>query len=193
VQISSVHAALKAATARRHERLEVDADVEARLRDRARRADAVAGLHNFHDQTRAVTAPFADLLSDAGAAEDGRAAGMARDLAILGGEPLGGPSAAPAADLSTALGWLYVAEGSALGGRVMRKAMIRDGIDLTGLDFLDASGSDVGARWSRVLGLLSAAVADGRATQEAVISAALSAFDHAREALVPAHVRSRAA
>lgn len=193
MQTSSVHAALKAATARRHERLEVDADVEARLRDRNRRADAVAGLHSFHDQTRAVTAPFADVLHDAGAAEDGRAAGMARDLAVLGARPRRGPTAMPAPDLATALGWLYVAEGSALGGRVMRKAMVRDGIDLTGLDFLDASGSDVGARWSRVLGLLDAAVADGRATEDGVVAAALSAFDHAREALVPAEARSRAA
>jgi heme oxygenase (biliverdin-IX-beta and delta-forming) len=145
----------------------------------------MAGLHAFHAEAERVGAGALDVAA-------GRAELIRRGLDHLQAAP-GPGSEAARGDLSTALGWLYVAEGSALGGRVMRKAMERDGIDLTGLDFLDADGATVGARWQGFLSRMEAAVADGCANADAVVAAALSAFDRAHVLLVPSHSEGRAA
>ncbi|HEV2082557.1 MAG TPA: biliverdin-producing heme oxygenase [Brevundimonas sp.] len=187
MKISPVHAALRDATAGRHARLEVDADVEARLRDPARRGDAVAGLHAFHAEADRKTARFA-----AGLMMGGREPALASALDVLQTPARPATVGEATGDLSVALGWTYVAEGSALGGRVMRKAMIRDGVDLTGLDFLDPHGDATGPRWLRFLDHMDAAVSDGRADLDAVVEAAAEAFDRARAALVPFASESRA-
>lgn len=159
--------------------------MEGRLRDSSRRAAMMAGLHAFHDEAERVAARV-----DAPAS--GRAAAIGRGLDVL--RAVAGPaSEAQPGDLSTALGWLYVAEGSALGGRVMRKAMERDGVDLTGLDFLEADGDVVGARWSDFLSRMEAAVAAGRADPDAIVAGAVAAFDRAHAVFVPSARESRAA
>lgn len=193
MKVSSVHRALRVATAQRHESLDTDADVEARLRDPERRVAVMTGLRDFHRHAEAMAAPFASLFRTAGVDPEGRSAALDRGLSQLRGDAAAPAGEASPAGLSTALGWAYVAEGSALGGRVMRKAMVRDGIDLTGLDFLDPHGDETGPRWLRFLALLDAAVSDGRADLDAVLGAAVDAFDRARAALVPASTVSRAA
>lgn len=193
MKVSFVHEALRAATAPQHQRLEVEADLEARLRDSGRRGDAVAGLLQFHREVDAVSAAFRPSLHAADVRPGERVAALERSVAILGGSTSTTPVAAPPADLSAVLGWLYVAEGSALGGRVMRKAMMRDGLDLTGLDFLDPYGDRTGPRWIGFLALVEAAVSDGRAVASDVVDAAVVAFDRARVALVPPSTVSRAA
>ncbi|MBU1324013.1 MAG: biliverdin-producing heme oxygenase [Alphaproteobacteria bacterium] len=193
MKVSFVHEALRAATAPQHQRLEVEADLEARLRDTARRGDAVAGLLQFHREADAVAAAFRPVLDAADVRPGERVAALERAVATLGGSTSNTPVADPPGDLSAVLGWLYVSEGSALGGRVMRKAMRRDGLDLTGLDFLDPPDVGVGPRWIGFLAFLEAAVADGRAIPSDVVAAAGVAFDRARAALVPLSTVSRAA
>ena len=153
----------------------------------------MTGLLSFHRQAEAVAAGGPPGSCLAGFGEAGRSNALVDGLRALGQQPPAADPATRPTDLSAALGWLYVAEGSALGGRVMRKAMIRDGIDLTGLDFLDPHGDETGPRWLRFLALLDAAVSDGSADLDAVVQTAVEAFDRARAALVPASTASRAA
>lgn len=193
MKVSSVHAALRAATGPQHESLEIEADLEARLRDPSRRVGAVAGLLRFHREAAMVAEPHRGLLDAGGTRPDDRVAALEQALGSLKAPAQAHHVTRPACDLSTALGWLYVSEGSALGGRVMRKAMIRDGVDLTGLDFLDPHGDQTGPRWMAFLNLLDVTVADGRARADGVVAAAVIAFDRARAALVPLSTESRAA
>ncbi|RZJ40851.1 MAG: hypothetical protein EON86_11620 [Brevundimonas sp.] len=83
------------------------------------------------------------------------------------------------------MGWVYVAEGSMLGGRVMRKAMMRDDIPLTGLEFLDPWGDETGSRWRAFLQAMESAYASGRATQDEIVKGGVDAFDLAFRVLVP--------
>ena len=189
--VSAIHAALRAATEVPHRTLEADADVEARLRDPARRVDVLIGLARFHDEAEMRVAVLGDDLAEARPA--GRARALRDGLQRLGAPPQPAISPLAPTDASTALGWLYVAEGSALGGRVMRKAMVRDGIDLTGLEFLDISGEFTGPRWTACLTLIDRAVSDGSAAPDAVVQGALQAFAAARTALVAPTEASAAA
>lgn len=193
MKVSFVHEALRAATGPQHERLEVEADLEARLRDPGRRPAAVAGLLQFHREAAAVAACVRATLDAAEIRPDDRVVALEHALAALDRPPGPAPAAGPPGDLSAVLGWLYVSEGSALGGRVMRKAMVRDGLDLTGLDFLDPPDGRAGVVWRTFLEFLDAAVADGRAVASDVVDAAVFAFDRASHALVPASTVSRAA
>lgn len=175
---SAVHADLRAATALAHQAVETDADVEGRLRDLDRRAEAVADLGAFHSAVEAGVAPWAGTIAELGYAARSRAA-------LIPG------SATPASvrrrpdGLGEALGWLYVAEGSMLGGRVMRQAMRRDGIPLEGLEFLDPHGDETGPRWRALLAMLEFACASGRAARAEVVKGAADAFALAYELLVP--------
>lgn len=189
--VSAIHAALRTATEASHRTLEADADVEARLRDPARRVDALIGLARFHEEAEARVAALGDDLLEAPLA--GRARALRDGLDALGAPPQPAIHALGPTDVGTALGWLYVAEGSALGGRVMRKAMVRDGVDLAGLDFLDLSGERTGPRWTACLTLIDRAVSDGSAAPEAVVQGALYAFAAARAALAAPTEASAAA
>lgn len=194
MKVGPVHAALREATAQQHLSLESDADLEARLRDPARRVSALSGLLEFHRQADAQAVPVTAALELAGLERRGRAEALSAGLVALGAAPDAASSAPPfALHVGSALGWLYVAEGSSLGGRVIRKTMIRDGVDLTGLDFLDPHGEATGPRWAGFLAFMQAAVEEGRATSADVVDAAVLAFDRARVALVPIPTVSRAA
>ena len=179
MKTGSVHQALRVATAERHLALERDAEVEARLRDPHGRAAMVVGLWRFHSRGDQRITPWAPRLAELGFAHRSRAERLTRDLRRLGAAPATeAPSDGPS--FAEALGWLYVAEGSALGGRVMRKAMLRDRVDLTGLDFL-RDGEDAGAvRWRACLEALERGGAD---CLPSVVAAACEAFDQARALL----------
>ncbi len=89
------------------------------------------------------------------------------------------------ADLGQALGWTYVIEGSALGGRVMLKRMTAAGVDLTGLGHLNIHGDQTGARWRTVLAALDAAEGVG-VDRAAIVRGACDAFAYAHRILAPA-------
>lgn len=187
---SPIHRRLREATAEQHCRLEALADVEGRLRDLARRAGMIEGLLSFHREAEDRLEAHDVEIGLAGFERAGRAAALEGGLAVLGTPGRGSPGRVADTDLSTALGWLYVAEGSALGGRVMRKSMVRDGIDLSGLGFLDLPGDRTSARWVACMTLIEDAVNGGRADPDLVVQGAVAAFDRAHALLVPVSIES---
>ena len=114
-----------------------------------------------------------------------RANGIAQDLTILGQRT--SPPARPAAPTSAgeALGWVYVAEGSMLGGRIIRRRLAAEGRDLDGLGFLDPYGEETGARWRAFMDLLDLACVSGRATVEQIVKGGVDGFAFAHRTLQP--------
>lgn len=80
-----------------------------------------------------------------------------------------------------ALGFLYVLEGSSLGGRVILKALAAGGATAEGLSFLDPYGPETGARWRSFLAVLEQA---GAASIDEVAKGGVHGFEHARRCLV---------
>lgn len=173
---------LRSATAARHAAVETDAEVEAGLRDLARRREGVGRLLDFHLAVDAGLADWAQPMTCQGHVPDRRSQAIRAEWPDLPGDP-GAPLAMPS--LGHAFGAAYVAEGSMLGGRIMRKAMMRDGIPLTGLAFLDPFGPETGTRFQSLIAAMDRACATGQAEPEAVIEGAQVAFDLAYERLVP--------
>ena len=136
----------------------------------------VAGLHNLHQAVEARIEPWRQALEQAGHSPQGRSAGIGealRELSHPAGPP---PEDAAIATFGEALGWTYVAEGSLLGGRVMRRGMIADGVSMKGLDFLDPHGDETGPRWRAFLSAMESACASGQATGADVIKGGRDAF-----------------
>ena len=177
MSVSPVLSSLRAATADLHHAIEIDSGVEARLRDRATRPDMVARLHRLHRAVEAIVAPWREALARAGHRPERRSDLIRQGLRDLA-HPPGVPSGhATASTFGEALGWTYVAEGSLLGGRVMRRGMIADGIGLEGLDFLDPHGDETGPRWRAFLLAMESACASGQATGADVVKGGRDAFN----------------
>ena len=103
---------------------------------------------------------------------------LCADLAAHGLEP---PTVAPDAlsppDLNTALGGLYVLEGSTLGGRVVARHLRKHlGDPLPGASFLDFHGDQASAHWKRLGLALEGLAADGLIEREAVVAGARAVF-----------------
>lgn len=77
------------------------------------------------------------------------------------------------------LGYLYVLEGSTLGGKVLQPHVSRtlNLASLPGTEFLNSYGSAVGANWEQFTLRMNAAVPDA-AIQERLVQAARQAFEH---------------
>lgn len=178
--------ALRAATARLHEAVEADAAVEGRLRDPERRAAMVADLLSFHRTAEAVVAPWSAMVAAEGLRPVSRTDALRAALAVMARDAPPPVTGRAATSLGEAMGWLYVVEGSMLGGRVMQKAMIRDGIDQRGLCFLDAWGADTAARWRELIAAIESACESGRAAGADIIRGGVDAFSLAHRLLTPA-------
>lgn len=83
------------------------------------------------------------------------------------------------------MGWVYVAEGSMLGGRIIRRRLAAEGRDLDGLGFLDPYGEETGARWRAFMDLLDRACANGHATIDQVVKGGVDGFAFAHRTLQP--------
>ncbi|WMJ69380.1 biliverdin-producing heme oxygenase [Stenotrophomonas sp. 24(2023)] len=122
---------LKAATRLTHDRLDQRIMAARIFDDRERFAGFLRMQYRFHRDIEALYAlpALQALLPDL--AQRSRLARIAQDLADLG-QPLP-PAAAPRlasdAAVPTALGWLYVAEGSNLGGTLLYKLAAALGLD----------------------------------------------------------------
>jgi len=146
----------------------------------------VARFHVLHSAVEAAISPWRPAFAEVGYEPDRRAPLIRAGLESLG-EAV--PVDVPVALLPTfgeAIGWVYVAEGSMLGGRVMQRGMIRDGIALNGLDFLDPHGDETGPRWRALMSAMDSAWASGRATQADIVKGGYDAFDLALRLLVSA-------
>lgn len=174
-------ARLKTATRATHERLDQRIMAGDIFASRERFSRFLRVQYRFH---RDVDALYADPGLDAllpGLAARRRLAQIARDLDDLGQAlPPSCPPAAQALPLAQALGWLYVAEGSNLGGSVLYKLAARLGLDGGfGARHLAAHPDGVARHWRRFTAALDDAALS--AAQEAdVVAGAQAAFRRVR-------------
>lgn len=185
MKTSPVLHALRLATADLHRGMEAEARIESRLREADSRPAMVARFLDFHHCVETVVEPWRDALGEGGFALHRRSPEMLADLELLGGGDGRRDVGPPVRTLGEALGWLYVAEGSMLGGRVIRRGLAQDGVPLTGLGFLDPWGDATGARWSAFVTAMESACASGRALQADVLKGGRDAFTRASALLAP--------
>lgn len=172
-----LHARLRAATGPAHAALERDLDWQARVATLTGYRGLLARLHGFH---AAWEPAIGAALADAAFLDPRRRlALLAEDLAGLGLPPaaidaLPRPSPAPIADAASALGALYVLEGSTLGGRVIARHVARvHGADAP-CAYYRAHGSRGGAMWTAFRGRLDAVPEAGA---PAAAAAAVATFE----------------
>jgi heme oxygenase len=83
-----------------------------------------------------------------------------------------------------ALGFLYVLEGSTLGGRAVRREMEARGLSMDGLTFLEPYGSDTAHKWRDFLTMLRCeAPSPAGAAADAMVRGAVTGFRHAASCL----------
>jgi heme oxygenase len=185
VSSSPVLEALRLSTAARHHWIEAESGVEERLRDGAARPVVMRRFLDLHRGAEARSAPWYSALRALGYSPEARSPLIVAGLLELGDAAHPGAPAAGGGSFGEAIGWIYVTEGSMLGGRVMRRSMIADGIGLEGLGFLDPWGDATGTRWRAFLRAMEDACASGQAAQVDVLKGGCDAFDLACALLVP--------
>ena len=151
-----------------------------RLNARAYRTILIRFDRVFASAEAEVLSPLEPWFSARGFAWRSRRPALARDLADLDALPtMPAPPVAPApprldlpADPGTALGLLYVSEGSRLGGRTLARHLSQslpaEAADAT--RFLGSAGDDIAAHWRSVGAFINA-----HATSPTVIEAAETA------------------
>ena len=90
------------------------------------------------------------------------------------------------ASRAEALGFRYVIEGTALGGRVILRELASHGIDTTELGFLDPHGARTGEVWRRFCGVLERELASAPGALDAAVTGAEKGFAYARACLTGA-------
>lgn len=169
---------LKAATRQTHDRLDQRIMAARIFDDRSRFAGFLRMQYRFHRDIEALYAMPALQALLPGLAERSRLARIAQDLTDLG-QPL--PAAATPrltgdAPLPIALGWLYVAEGSNLGGTLLYKLAAALGLDARfGARHLAAHPDGAARHWRAFTAALNA-LALQPAEEQAVIDGAQAAF-----------------
>ncbi|BCJ07949.1 biliverdin-producing heme oxygenase [Pseudomonas sp. RtIB026] len=171
--VSPLLLALREGTRACHEGLEARLPFFSEGFDRAAYARLLAAYHGFH-------APLDTLLAGYQAAERNKTPALSRDLSALAIDVEALPlcHALPRIDdEASALGVMYVLEGSTLGGQLLKRAMAeRLGIDAdSGGAFLDVYGAQTGARWRSFLARLAGADPEP-AAQARTVKAAVETF-----------------
>jgi heme oxygenase len=172
---SEAHSRLREATQPQHQSLERRSDVIGRVLTPEGRREVVAGFHRLHAGLETGLARWLGEVD--GLDFEGRRRGplLEADLRALGVPVLLASGAPRAGGRGEALGQLYVLEGSALGGAVIRKQVLKSGGDLAGLGFLNPYGDAVGARWRSLLSIIAREAAAGGGV-EPMITGAWAAF-----------------
>jgi len=171
---------LKAATRAVHDRLDKSIMAGDIFASRARFAQFLRVQYRFHRDVDALydSAALAALIPDLPARR--RLPNIARDLENLG-QPLPASAAGAlngSAPTAAALAWLYVAEGSNLGGAILFKmAQEKLGLDQnTGASHLAAHPDGVARHWRAFTAALDAAPLSS-AEEDALCDAATQAFE----------------
>lgn len=181
--VSAVHQRLRVATRADHERLESRVDLLRRVATPHGRRAVVQRFWRLHAEAEGAVAPWLSDLDGLDFPARRRTERLTADLATLGlATPDAAPEAPKVASLEEALGRFYVLEGSALGGRVIRRALAAQGSDMAGLSFLDPYGEHTGERWRGFLAVLDRAAGTPDAA-EAVVRGAIAGFAHAERRL----------
>ncbi|MDH0302150.1 MULTISPECIES: biliverdin-producing heme oxygenase [unclassified Pseudomonas] len=165
--------ALREGTRTHHQQLEARLPFFSTGFDLTAYGNLLGAYHGFY-------APLDRALSNHQTADRSKAPALARDLRALALpiDTLPQCQVLPTiADEASALGVMYVLEGSTLGGQVLKRAMAeRLGIDGdTGAAFLDVYGPLTGAHWRGFLARLTAAPYSERA-QTRSVQAAVATF-----------------
>ena len=176
-------AKLRRATAEAHARLEAALDLPARLVDADERRRLVSRFLSLHESAEARLEPWSRARPELEAATRPPAPLIRADLALLGGAPQPAPLAPAVDSLGRALGWHYVLEGSALGGRVIEREMARRGLDPRGLSFLNPYGEQTGVRWRGLVDLIEDLHRHGAAAADDVVAGGVEGFAHAERVL----------
>lgn len=181
--IGEVHRYLRDTSQADHQRLEAGLDILGAVSTAAGRSRVVQGFYRLHAEAEAALAPWFADRPDVAFADRRRTGRLAADIATLGGRPpRPGPSGVVVRSFAEALGWLYVLEGSTLGGKAIRRALLARGDTITGLSFLDPYGPQTGERWRAYLAVLEneARTPDDVA---AMAAGARAAFRHVEQCL----------
>lgn len=174
---------LRTATDADHRRLEARLDIFEAVNSRAGRCALVQRFHGLHVAAEAATAPWLADMAGLDFEVRRRSGLLEQDLTALGAAPssLDHPPI-HVGGVGEALGLMYVVEGSALGGQVIRRRIVAGGGDLTGLGFLDPYGRRLGERWRAFLRVLDEAAAVP-AVGDAMQAGAVAGFRHAEARL----------
>jgi heme oxygenase len=145
---------LRSATRDLHDGLEARLDVFARVADPVRRREMVGRFLAFYRPAEAALARV--LANEPGLEFEARrkAPALERDLATLKTAPPADAPLAPPTGRCEALGFLYVLEGSTLGGRVIDKQLRVRGLSPEGLSFFQGYGEATGPRWKAFCAVL---------------------------------------
>jgi heme oxygenase len=175
---------LRGATRELHETLEARLDILTQMESLAGRRALAERFHALHAGVEAAVAPKLERLPGLDFDQRLRTKVLAIDLEALGAKPSPPAPVAPAGTTSEALGFLYVLEGSSLGGHVIRKQALAKGLDLRGMSFLNPYGEQTGAYWKGFLAVLERECpAHDTRRGEAAAQAAVAGFTHAQAVL----------
>jgi heme oxygenase len=145
---------LRVETRSAHEALEANLDIFRHLGSEAGRRRLARLFHGLHVGAEAALAPWLAAVPGLDYQARRRGPALDRDLAHLGEAAPAPCPVTPPASRAEALGFLYVLEGSTLGGQAIRKQLLKQGRSLDGLSFLDPYGADTGRRWKGFLAVL---------------------------------------
>lgn len=158
-----------------HDRLEAQLDL---LDVTLGKARYTALLVRFHALWQGLEPQLASLLNEAFWAPRRRLPWLDADLAALGLAPPAAVRAPALGDEASALGALYVVEGSTLGGRVILRHL--DRLGLQPARYFSGYGEATGAMWKGFVTRLEAAPA---AAAPAIVAGASLTFDHFQRGL----------
>ncbi|MDJ0276172.1 biliverdin-producing heme oxygenase [Sphingomonas sp. 2R-10] len=174
---------LKAATAAIHDRLDARIMALDPFASRERYVRFLRAQQAFHDALAPLYAAPLLRVELPDLPERDRSAAIAADLAAIGLPPPAVPDAPPVdpVDMSTSLGWLYVAEGSSLGAAFLLKAAQRIGLDADhGARHLAGHPDGRAAHWRRFTARIDA-IDMTEAEEERMFAAARAAFARFRD------------
>ena len=177
---------LRAATAAAHKDLERNFAVAARAATPLGRGLLARDYYLLHAQAERALAPWLMSVPGLDYADRRRTPLLKTSLRRLGvaTPSLGAAPEFPALDgCAEALGFLYVIEGSALGGRTILRSLARTGIDLSGLDFLDPYGPLTAKSWGSFVRVIEREVGSAEARLAEASRGATKGFSYATACL----------
>ncbi|MGQ7793977.1 biliverdin-producing heme oxygenase [Faunimonas sp. B44] len=176
---------LRAATRHDHRRLEDDLQVMRRLATPNGQRSMIGRYYDLHAPAECALAPLVADIPGLDFRLRRRAGLLEAALGQLGVRSPAEPSGPVPAIGSTAeaLGFLYVLEGSSLGGRVILKTLAKGGHETGMLGFLDPYGPATGEMWRRFLAVLDRETSGDDGRVEAAVAGGLKGFAYARYCL----------
>lgn len=114
------------------------------------------------------------------------------DLQLLGIDPVGIETRLPEIEsIEDALGFLYVAEGSTLGGAVIARALAKNpNLNITEFNFYGCYGELTGERWKNFI-IASEQAAGRQNNDEAIVAGAVKGFEYFAQCLATAKEYSK--